>query len=694
MSLITDPLYLIHINRIKFLRMDERGERIISFPPTVMSNDYVRLAAPIYPEIQYCYSPSYDSYFNEPSFTGGSKLTSSPRTTKSPHYRMRKAPLAAVNLKTEMTTDSEEDDIDEDKLIPSSSGSGKPEENASETSNTFNTTSLHPSVDSAIDPSPRSSIDDTNTATVNSNSTFPFATPTNATTTVDTTNEDHTTETIPRNEDEKQQSPLEYTKKQATKPSIKSALSALIAEKATKAENPFSEYSFVSGKGENKPITLCVYLPTSFNPMDPISLVVKPDAIIDDVIGYILYDYVEQKRGPELDANLYDLAEWVLLIAEDDGEIEDDLPALDRTRKIDRVFFDQFALCRATPTQVKQNDLIRAKMGRNKPDPEALSKKKMAATPQPALPPQNEQQQQQPDEVNVQPPSVILPPSSIPNGTMLPENNELESMQQTFVLTQPEPDPSTVAVPVPSSKATLTKATMPMTPLKYFRIKLMTNEEVSATTTIPVYAEMFIGDVLELVSRKRKLNPNEYMLMIADTNTIVPNDTTVESMKGITDLTLTKKGTALTIPSSSHIWRSPIKRKKDEGNQPMYFSTADSSTSNANDGLFSQYKKYSVSRKMPMFVSKRIYILAIDGDYIHLMPPEHKGMFDSVKTTSFHASAVRSCKQSKKVPTNFKIIILKERDFKTYDLEAENPKDAYEICARVRFLMQVTKGTQ
>lgn len=37
---------------------------------------------------------------------------------------------------------------------------------------------------------------------------------------------------------------------------------------------------------------------------------------------------------------------------------------------------------------------------------------------------------------------------------------------------------------------------------------------------------------------------------------------------------------------------------------------------------------------MPMFVSKRLYILAIDGDYIHLMPPEHKGMFDSVKTVS------------------------------------------------------------
>lgn len=73
-------------------------------------------------------------------------------------------------------------------------------------------------------------------------------------------------------------------------------------------------------------MTLCVYLPHSSTPYKPISLVVRPDAIIDDVIGYILYDYVEQKRGAELDPELYDLAQWVLLIAEDDGEIEDELP--------------------------------------------------------------------------------------------------------------------------------------------------------------------------------------------------------------------------------------------------------------------------------------------------------------------------------------------------------------------------------
>lgn len=427
--------------------------------------------------------------------------------------------------------------------------------------------SLHPSVDSAIDPSPRSSIDEQGNATFTTGAfTDSSIKRANAINTTDKDDSATIIEVTPP-------SPLEYTKKKlpdlslqspSAQPQHASALSALIAEKATAAENPFAEYSFVSGKGESKSIKLCVYLPTSNKPYTPVSLVVRPDAITDDVIGYILYDYVEQKREPELDETAYDLAEWVLLIAEDDGEIEDDLPAIDRTRNIGRVQFDQFALCRATPSQAKQNDLDRAKMGRSKPDLETLRKKKQAATMSsssnlPAQPPALSQHLLNLHEAveDISDMEVDIPLQqqhdaiTSPSATFDPHMNET-IMSHSHLMTQQaasEPDASTVAVPVPSSKATLTKATMPMTPLKYFRIKLMTSDEVSASTAIPVYAEMFIGDVLELLSRKRKLDPNEYMLTTADSKVIVPNDTTVESMKGITDLTLTKKGTALTIPS-------------------------------------------------------------------------------------------------------------------------------------------------
>lgn len=79
---------------------------------------------------------------------------------------------------------------------------------------------------------------------------------------------------------------------------------------------------------------------------------------------------------------------------------------------------------------------------------------------------------------------------------------------------------------------------------------------------------------------------------------------------------------------------------------------------------------------MPMFVGKRESNLAIDGDYIHIMPPEHKGMFDSVKTSSFHVNSVVACKQSKKARNHFKITVVKDQSHKTYDFEAENAKEA------------------
>jgi hypothetical protein len=86
MSLITDPNYLVHQMRIKFLRTDERGERMISFNPNVMTNDYIRTAAPVYPEMHLCYSPVYDN----PLAMGPSNLlTNSPRTMRS-GFRSRK----------------------------------------------------------------------------------------------------------------------------------------------------------------------------------------------------------------------------------------------------------------------------------------------------------------------------------------------------------------------------------------------------------------------------------------------------------------------------------------------------------------------------------------------------------------------------------------------------------------------------
>ncbi|KAI9223175.1 hypothetical protein BC828DRAFT_376600 [Blastocladiella britannica] len=63
-------------------------------------------------------------------------------------------------------------------------------------------------------------------------------------------------------------------------------------------------------------------------------------------------------------------------------------------------------------------------------------------------------------------------------------------------------------------------------------------------------------------------------------------------------------------------------------------------------------------RKMLMGRQERV--LAIDGEYLHVLPSESRAsMFDSVKTSSYHVSAVLACKQNKKLPAHFRLEVLR-----------------------------------
>jgi len=82
-----------------------------------------------------------------------------------------------------------------------------------------------------------------------------------------------------------------------------------------------------------------------------------------DVIGYALYEYIEQKAKPILPAGTHEVEAWDLRIVEEDGTLDEDFPgnecvlvhslisskhyvALERTRKISKFAFDQFMICR------------------------------------------------------------------------------------------------------------------------------------------------------------------------------------------------------------------------------------------------------------------------------------------------------------------------------------------------------------
>lgn len=123
----------------------------------------------------------------------------------------------------------------------------------------------------------------------------------------------------------------------AGRPPLRSALSAKLA--SSDSVNPFAElYSAISGRGASSARTVQVYFPHAEQPRHkPLELLVRTDATVEEVIGFSLWSYWEERWLPKLDEGLsgendskwkirLSTTGWVLRMAEDDGEVDDDCP--------------------------------------------------------------------------------------------------------------------------------------------------------------------------------------------------------------------------------------------------------------------------------------------------------------------------------------------------------------------------------
>jgi len=91
------------------------------------------------------------------------------------------------------------------------------------------------------------------------------------------------------------------------------------------------------------------------------------------------------------------------------------------------------------------------------------------------------------------------------------------------------------------------------------------------------------------------------------------------------------------------------------------------------------YREYTLNRKRRGgYVGHHEQVLAIDGDYIRIMPTSSRNLlFDSGKTASYLKNTIYDCKQSKKAPSNFKLVVIRgDREKKTYEFEAKSPQQA------------------
>ncbi|KAI0252926.1 stress-activated map kinase interacting protein 1-domain-containing protein [Lactifluus subvellereus] len=428
----------------------------------------------------------------------------------------------------------------------------------------------------------------------------------------------------------------------------KSALSSMMA--ASNTTNPFSDlYSAIAGRGVSPALsmTATVFFPFACEPAGkPMALSVRKDATVEEVLGFALWSYWEEGWLPRLDEDpntpedKLSAIGWVMKIAEDDGEVDEDFPPPNRESKISKFNFEAYAVLEANPTQVQQNKILESKIQRS---PSRVGKTKKADSSS----------------------STLAPTASIAPST-------------------------SASVLLPSS--TLSTSVFPGSysssgPQIFLRIRIQdTADAAHLYTTISVSATMYMQEALEMVCRRRRLQAKEYALLLSDMRILIPLDRTVASLQGKSDLTLVKL-------SMLSVDVRPIGRSTDP-NASIFkrMSDAPDLDFNTSQDFTAAYKKYTVYRKMPMIVGKHERTLAIDRPYIHIMPTTNKAakaVFDNGKTSSYHIDSVVSCQSGKSSSAAFRIVVHRvSRDGgnKRYEFEAENPKLANEIVQTIKGL--------
>ncbi|KAL7268156.1 Component of a membrane-bound complex containing the Tor2p kinase [Rhizina undulata] len=453
-----------------------------------------------------------------------------------------------------------------------------------------------------------------------------------------------------------------------------SMLTLMIKAKQAEKENPMESYRLFSGKGELNPIVLKIYMPYA-RASSPFEVVLKKqddsrrETTVAEAIAFTLYRYIEDKKEPKLKEDQCDINKWALRMV-DDGEPDDDFPPLERLQPVttyivkrgrggrlggaarDMKLEGELALVEATEEQYAENCRV---------------------TPSPAP--------------NI--PFLKAGPPSINTHVM----NPTPSSSQT---------PSTPTAKIlrpPLEFMTPTSTSTPRTgPSKILRIHLSMIDEFSQSVSVCVTSDTYIAEVLDQVCKKKHLDKTKYILRLNNPpGMIVPLDRTVASLGDRDQLDLVKRRfvtdgmtTGSSVPEPGALLSMGSGEKGGGGKKGKFLAQGESFTWIPELMGSKDYLKFTVFRKASMsFMSRHERILAIDGEYVHIMPSDQKTLFESSsKTTSIHISTIIGCKTYRKAPNNFKIVVLKpQRESKRYDFEAVSEEQAGELVAALRKAM-------
>ena len=430
---------------------------------------------------------------------------------------------------------------------------------------------------------------------------------------------------------------------------------ALQAKKVT-PRDPVEIFAKLSGKGVLDPLYIRIYAPFSERPRHPFDMPMlktvqnndsgeKPQVTVAEAIGLALWRYREEALKPPVERSKLNVNCWTLRMI-DDGEVEYDFPALNRTSPISQFAshnsrgvrgrsrekpYDEFALVEATDAQHKENKALTPKYEEHAvqaKDEESESKTKR-------------QSLTEKKEVAFEP-AARKPAAAPADKPALPNNY----------------------------------STPRMGPPKLLKIHFTSLEALSQTSTLETSSDTYIAEVLDTVCKRWKLDKSYHILKVSGTNTIAPVDRTVEALGNRTDLDLVRRRFAndgalglagspgSSSPNAPLLLAAETPRKGGKRAGPFMHPLAQKQDVL---GSTAKFKKFNVIRKQPYsFAASHPRILLMDEDYMHILPGEtSKALFDSsAKTSRVPFSMIVGCKVSRRHPKTFRVGLIRWYGFK------------------------------
>lgn len=487
------------------------------------------------------------------------------------------------------------------------------------------------------------------------------------------------------------------------------------------SDRPFQRFAELSGKNEASPLWIKIYAPFSNNSSKPLQVPVvrrtKDDrpVTVADLIGLSLWRYVEEEYKPELKQDEGNINWWTLRIV-DDEEIDEDFPALSRTRPLvdfttnnnnpprrarDKPW-DEFGLVKATQEQFEENEELTPQIGEpGSTGPGPLPTPKLEASMPPPRAPQLQR------TISDAPPTPSFNPARNPitGPSFAPSAMRKDSSN---LLDAPQRDQKQGAAKTGAPRTVTVTFTDPST--------FATRNERYETTT-----DSYIAETFEKSCGRLGLDKALFVFKIHGTQVVAPPDRTVEALNDKLHLDLVRRrfagsgmaggdgmfGLGLSGSPGSSSPNAPLdltpanatpthtKKKGMKGftlhplaaqSKSEFKTTAASTLDLATGGFGGDGKRYNVIRKQPLsFAGTHPRTLILTPEYMTIMPAAPDSLAAPTgKVTNVPMTSVIGAKVSRKHPRMVRILVYKEKEQKRYDFEAINHREAEEIVSDVR----------